>query len=151
MNARTVTAIFAILVVATPTTACTSKRGPPLTVSDIQLFAPLPGSHAAVGYLSLHNQSNAPLTINNISSPGFDIVQMHETVIRDGVASMQALPSVTIQPGADLEFTAGGKHLMLLQPTRDTAIWSNVTLEIHYDSGGLLIVSATMQTRIIAE
>lgn len=136
-----------MLVVATLTTACTSEPGPPLTVSDIQLFAPIPGSHAAVGYFSLHNQSDAPLTIEHISSPAFGKVQMHETVIRDGVSSMQALPSVIIKPGASVKFAAGGKHLMLMQPAATTATGTNVSLEIHYDTDGLLIVSATMQSR----
>ncbi len=64
---------------------------------------------------------------------------------------MQALPTVTIEPGASLEFAAGGKHLMLMQPTADTATGSEVTLEIHYDSGGILLVSAIMQTRMPVE
>jgi copper(I)-binding protein len=64
---------------------------------------------------------------------------------------MQALPAVIIEPGSSLEFAAGGKHLMLMQPTADTAAGANITLEIHYDSGGLLIVSATMQKRTPTE
>ena len=151
MKAGPLTVKFAALVVAALTAACTVEPGPPLTVSDIQLFAPLPGSHAAVGYLSLHNQSNAPLTIESISSPGFGKVQMHETIIRDGVASMLALPSVTIEPGASVKFAAGGKHLMLMQPEPDTATGTNVALQINYDTDGLLIISATMQSRLPAE
>jgi copper(I)-binding protein len=107
----------------------------------------MPGTHAAVGYFSLHNQGDAPLTIERISSPAFGKVQMHETVIRDGISSMQALPSVIIKPGASVQFAAGGKHLMLMQPAAATATGTNVTLEIHYDTDGLLIVSATMQSR----
>ena len=147
MNAKFLVLNFAILVIA----ACTAEPGVPLTVSDVRLFAPLTKSRAAVGYLTLHNQSNAPLTIESISSTNFGNIQMHETVIRDGVARMQALPAVIIEPGSSLEFAAGGKHLMLMQPTADTAVGANITLEIRYDSGGLLIVSATMQTRVPAE
>ena len=142
---------FAMLMIAATTAACTPASGPPLAVSDVELYAPLPGSQAGVGYLSLHNHSDAPLTINNISSSGFGAVQMHETVIRDEVARMQALHSVTIEPGSSVEFTAGGKHLMLMQPTADTAAGSDVMLEIQYDSGGILIISATMQSRLPAE
>jgi len=151
MKTTSLTVKIAMFVVAALTTACTSEPGPALTVSDIQLFAPLPGSHAAVGYLSLHNQSNVPLTIESISSPDFGKVQMHETVIRDGVASMLALPSVTIEPGASVKFAAGGKHLMLMQSEPDTATGTNVTLQINYDTDGLLIVSATMQSRLPVE
>ena len=151
MIARSLPVKVVVFVVAVLTAACTAEPGPPLTASDIQLFAPLPGSHAAVGYFSLHNRSNAPLTIESISSPGFANVQMHETVIKDGIASMLALPTVTIEPGASVTFTAGGKHLMLMQPAPETATGTNVMLEIHYDSDGLLIISATMQSRSSAE
>lgn len=151
MKARRLDMKFAMLIIAATTAACTPNSGPPLAVSDVELFAPLPGSHAAVGYLSLHNHSDAPLTIDNISSSNFGAVQMHETVIRDGVARMQALPSVTIEPGSSVEFVAGGKHLMLMQPTADTAAGSNVMLEIQYDSGGIVIINATMQSRLPAE
>ena len=151
MKAAYLHAKFAMLIIAATTTACTPHSGPPLAVSDVELYAALPGSHAAVGYLSLHNHSDAPLTIDNISSSGFAAVQMHETVIDDGVASMQPLPSVTIEPGSSVNFVAGGKHLMLMQPTADMAAGSNVMLEIQYDSGGIVIVNATMQSRLPAE
>ena len=98
MNARSLALTLSSLVIAALTTACTPESGAPLTISGIQLFAPLTGSHAAVGYLTVHNQSNAPLTINSISSANFGNVQMHETVIREGIARMQALPTVTIGP-----------------------------------------------------
>ena len=142
---------FAMLIIAAATVACTAESDPPLAASEVRLLAPLPGSHAAVGYLSLHNRSGAALTIDNISSSNFGEVQMHETLIRDGVARMQALGSVTIEPGASVKFVAGGKHLMLLQPTADLAAGSDIMLEIHYDSGGMLVISTTMQSRLPAQ
>lgn len=151
MKAKYLVLRFAMLIIAASTAACTRESGPPLAVSDVELFAPLPGSHAAVGYLSLHNRSNAALIINKVSSSKFGDVQMHETVIRDGVARMQALPSVTIEAKSSVKFVAGGKHLMLMQPTGDTAAGSNIMLEIQYDAAGILIINATIQSRLPAK
>jgi len=147
MNARSVLLIFALIMV----TACTPEPGPPLSATDVRLFAALTGKNPSVGYLTLHNHSDLPLTIERISSANFATVQMHETRISDHVASMQALPSVTIEPGSSVSFEAGGKHLMLLRPTTGTAAGSAVKLEIHYDASGLLIVSTTLQNRRSAE
>ena len=130
--------------------ACTPESGAPLAVSEVRLFVPLTDKHAAVGYLTLHNQGSVPLTIERISSTSFANIQMHETLIRDGVASMHSLPPVTIAPDASVVFAAGGKHLMLMQPTSSMAAGTAVELEIHYDSGGLVIVSAAMQDRMPA-
>jgi len=151
MKSRSLTLKITLLVVAALAAACTPKSGAPLTVSDVRLFAPLTSNHSAVGYLTLHNQSKTALTIDSISSSSFASIQMHETIISDGVARMQALQAVIIEPGSSLAFAAGGKHLMLMQPTADSAAGANITLEIHYDSGGLLIISATMQTRMSTE
>lgn len=131
--------------------ACTPEPGAPLAVSGVRIFVPLTAKHAAVGYLTLHNQSSVPLTIERIGSPSFANIQMHETVIRDGVASMRTLPSLTIAPRGSINFTAGGKHLMLMQPTKSAATGTLVELEIHYDSGGLVIVSTAMQERMPAK
>lgn len=147
MNARSVLLIFALIMV----TACTPEPGPPLSATEVRLFAALTGNNPSVGYLSLHNHSDLPLTIERISSANFATVQMHETVISDGVASMQALPWVMIEPGSSVRFEAGGKHLMLLRPSTGTVAGSAVKLEIHYAAGGLLIVSATLRNRMSAE
>jgi len=151
MSARQLALNFAMLFVAALATACSAKPAAPLTVSDVRLFAPLTGSQPAVGYFVLHNQSNMPITIERISSSDFGDIQMHETVIRDGVARMQALPTAIIDAGSSLEFVAGGKHLMLLQPAAETVAGSTVMLEFHYDSGGILVVSVAMQARMPAE
>jgi len=132
-------------------TACSPEPGAPLAVSEVRLFVPLTATHAAVGYLTLRNRGSVPLTIERIGSARFAIVQMHETVIRDGIASMQSLPSVTIAAGASVKFAAGGKHLMLMQPTSPPVAGTLIELEIHYDSGGLVIVNTTMQERMPAE
>ncbi len=86
------------------------------------------------------------IIVNRIDSPQYDNVQMHETIIEDGVSRMRPIESFQVEPASSVEFARGGKHVMLMKPVTNTLPGSSVTLEIHYDTG-LLIVSATMQER----
>ncbi len=62
---------------------------------------------------------------------------------------MQAVSQITVEGKSAVSFETGGKHLMLMQPRGDPAIDSPVTLEIHYDEDGLMIVTARMRSRSV--
>ncbi len=130
--------------------ACEKEQGPPVVISDVRVLAPMPGSTMGVGYMSIVNRGEETITVDAVSSPQFEKVEMHETTITDGISRMRRLDHVQIQSGATAVFEAGGKHLMLMGATSDTAPGSPVTLEINHNNG-LLIVSATMQARLPAE
>jgi copper(I)-binding protein len=127
--------------------ACENDAGPPVSISDVKIFAPIPGSSAGVAYFKIDNTSDAAITVNRIESPQYDGVQMHETTIEDGVSRMRPIESFQVDPSSSVEFKPGGKHLMLMRPSTNVAPGSLVELEIHY-SEGLLIVNATMQNRL---
>jgi len=130
--------------------ACTADNGPPIVISNVHILAPLPGSNAGVAYLTITNNSDAAITVRSIRSPQFARVEMHETTISDGVSRMRPLNSVQIARGTSVDFAAGGKHIMLFGANPQTNTGSPVTLEIEHDDG-LLIVSATLQTRLPAD
>ncbi len=106
----------------------------------------MPGSTAGVAYFTIENRGDTAITIDRIESPQYDDVQMHETIIEDGISRMRPLKPFTVQPSSSVEFASGSKHVMLMKPTIDVTAGVNVTLEVHYDTG-LLIVSATTQDR----
>ena len=129
---------------------CEKDQGPPVVVSDVRILAPMPGTNMGVAYMSISNQGRETITVDSVSSPQFDTVEMHETTIIDGVSRMRRLDQVQIRSGETAIFESGGKHLMLFDATPDTVPGSPITLEIDHDSG-LLVVSATMQARVPAE
>jgi copper(I)-binding protein len=144
------TAIFARLVltfVALLLVACGKPAGPLIVIDDARILAPLPGTNAGVAYMRIVNNSDAPVTIGQARSPQFERVELHETTIVDGVSRMRALDSVEVPAGGSVVFEAGGRHLMLIGMVPEAGAGSPVTIEIAY-SGGLLVVSATMQDRL---
>lgn len=112
----------------------------PLVATNIIVSRPLPGTTMSAGYLTLTNNTTQAIKITRISSPEFESVEMHESVLEDGMARMYALGDLMILPGRTVEFARGGKHLMLMRPLDDIA---SVTLEFYAGKAMILSVNTT--------
>ena len=130
--------------------AC-SKPGPSLLISGVQIVAPAPGRSMASAYLTIQNRSDEPVTISGISSPQFRSVELHETVIENGIASMRPVPARTIEPNSTLILSPGGLHLMLAEPTSVFLPGTRVSLRIDFAQGDMLLVDSPLQTRVQIE
>jgi copper(I)-binding protein len=139
---------FLVLLALISVSACDRDTGAPLQISDTVVYAPLPGTSAAVAYMTLTNNTRAEIFIASISSPQFDSVMLHETRIVDGVARMAMLGSLLIPAQSSIRLQQGGKHIMLMQANQGAEPGQSVTLRIHFDVGGLLIIDATLQSRM---
>ncbi len=109
-----------------------------LAASDVVVTPPLPGSRMSAGYLTLRNGGSQPVRITRVDSAQFGSVEIHESVVEDGVARMRPLPELKIEPRASVTLERGGKHLMLMRP--DGAVES-VTLDFYTDDSLLLSVT----------
>jgi len=128
--------LFAVLAAAA---GCDRPQGPPLVASNVVVTAPGADMPMAAGYLEISNRSGAAIRITSVSSPDYGSVEMHETVIEDGVARMRAIPALDIADGETVVFERGGKHLMLMRPIGDAG---RITLNFYADDVLLLTVSA---------
>lgn len=111
----------------------------PLVASGIEIARPTPDSKMAAGYLALRNNSKETITITAVTSPNYASVEMHETIIEDGVSRMRPVDAITIPPGRVFYFKRGGKHLMLMQPVGES---TSVTLE--FRAGDEVALSVTV-------
>jgi hypothetical protein len=121
--------------------ACSTER-PPLLVEELQLARPLPGTRMSAGYLTLTNNSDQPISITRVHSAQLESVEMHESVLEDGVSRMYKLKEVAILPGHSVNFRPGGKHLMLRY---GTAIPAELTLQFYAGETLLLSVGARLE------
>jgi copper(I)-binding protein len=127
------------LLAACLSAACGDAAHAPLSAADVRLSAPRPGTTVSVAYLELSNPGAAPQTITAVTSPRYTRVEMHETIIDDGVARMRSLSELVIAPGTSVRFEPGGKHLMLMErlpgDERTTLeFWSQDTLLLTIDA-----------------
>lgn len=116
--------------------ACSADTRPALVVSDVTITQPMPGMAMSAGYLTLTNSSEETITITRVSSPQYASVELHESVVDDGVARMRRLEKIEIPAGTNTILAPGGKHLMLMRPTEVAA--DSVSLQF-YDGATLLL------------
>ncbi len=93
--------------------ACGSAGEEPLVARDVRIIEPRPGAATGAAYLTLENPGREALAITAVTSPQFDAVDLHESLLDDGVARMRKLPSLLIAGGATERLEPGGRHLML--------------------------------------
>jgi len=120
-------------------TACSTDHSTPLLATEIVVSKAVPGTNMRAAYLVLTNNSNASITISHVTSPDFTTVQMHESLVEDGIASMRALRSMTIKAGQIVRFERGGKHLMLMRQVNNL---DTITLQFYSGDALLLTVVA---------
>jgi copper(I)-binding protein len=119
--------------------ACSANHDAPFVATDVVVYQAVPGSLMRAGYLTLTNNTDAAITIDKVTSPEFGSVEMHETIIEDGIAKMRAIALLSIPAGESVHFERGGKHLMLLQAAERI---DTVTLQFHAGNAMLLSVVA---------
>jgi copper(I)-binding protein len=125
--------------------ACSDGAMTPLVATDIEIIEPLPGKKMSAAYLTLTNNTNAAIRISSVASPDFESVEIHESLLENGVAKMRRVPELLIPAHATLSLMRGGKHLMLMRPT-GTAL--EVTLNFYNGDTVLLGIHAPLTPRI---
>ncbi len=107
----------------------------PLVATNVVVTRPMPGMKMSAGYLSLTNNTDAPIRVTRVSSPQFAAVELHESTVDDGVARMREIPELLVPPRGGVTLARGGKHLMLMRPSGDS---DDVSLSF-YDGDELLL------------
>lgn len=95
----------------------------------------LPGDRPMAGYFVMENRGEAERHLLGASSPAFGAVDMHQSVERDGAASMRPVDSVAVPAGGRVAFEAGGYHLMLMQRQKELEVGDRVTVTFELDDG----------------
>lgn len=131
---------LAILVLALSAFGCSSDDGPPLSVTDVTVTRPLPGTAMSAGYFAIENRGGSAIVITSVDSPQYARVEMHETVIENDVSRMRSVDALRLEDGERVQFEPGGKHLMLMQPR---APLESVILNFYSGETLLLSVSTT--------
>ncbi len=112
----------------------------PVRVGDIVIenaWSPVTPSGAPVagGFLTIHNEGDAPDRLVSVASDIAGKSQIHEmTVDANGVAAMRPLPDgITIPAHSSVELKPGAEHLMFMalhkHPDKDGSFTATLTFE----------------------
>jgi copper(I)-binding protein len=87
------------------------------------------------GFMTLSNPDAKPDTLVSVESPLAREVQIHQSSMANGIASMQRLTRVTVPAGGRVTFAPGGYHLMLMGLTKALKAGDAVPATLTFASG----------------
>jgi copper(I)-binding protein len=101
-----------------------------------------PGAMMLAGYMTLRNDGTMPQRFVSAECNAFGMVELHKSVIVNGVSTMRAAGGQVIPAGGALPIAPGGFHLMLMEPKRALKIGDTVRFRLHFAGGTALDVIA---------
>ena len=104
---------FRLLLVLAATSAQATDS---LHINNAWIAEAPPVSTVQAGYFNLHNTTGKTIALTSVSSDAYDNIEMHLSVEKNGVASMQRVSKIEVAPGDRIQFAPGGYHLMLYKP-----------------------------------
>jgi copper(I)-binding protein len=140
-------------VVATPTAialtlalvlvACGPDGDPALRVSDAQAAVPLAGSSQLV--LEITNTGDGDDALLAVDTDAAIGIELHETRIEDGFATMVDLDEVVVPAGETVRFRPGGLHLMMLGPDDEVVLGARFPITLRFDRSDPITVTAEVR------
>lgn len=98
----------------------------------------------SAGYFVVHG-GDAGVQLRGVLTDYALKVEMHESVMANGVMTMKPIDSVTVPPKGEVAFAPGGKHLMLWG-VNDTAIGrGKMEMTFLMSNGDRLLVDAVIR------
>ncbi len=143
-----VKALFAAALIAlTPTWATAHEFVTEAVHIDHPWSRPTPpGTPMGVGYLVIKNTSDADITLIGAHTPRAASVSIHESMMHDGMMTMQPLKNgLTIPAGETVELKPLGYHLMLEKLNGPLQEGESVPLTLEFDGAAALDVQLMVE------
>src|SRR5262245_17596588 len=87
------------------------------------------------GFMTLTNAAGPADALVAVESPVAREVQIHQSMVKGGMASMQAVKTVPVPAGGSVTFGPGGYHLMFLNLTRALKTGETLPATLTFASG----------------
>jgi len=126
-------------------TASVAAEHTGLLVRDAWIREAPPGASVLAGYLQLENRGPETLVLDTLSSRDFGRIELHRTLVEEGVARMQPVGQLEIAAGESVSLEPGGMHLMLFSPGRPLQAGDRVEFSIQLANGASHAFEATVR------
>ncbi len=93
-----------------------------------------PNAGALAGYVTITNHTDQDRTLVLAKSEQFNAVEIHRTIVENGVAKMRRQKDLPIPAGGSLVLEPGSYHLMLMTPKSAFKANDEVTVTISLKS-----------------
>lgn len=133
MNARAIILGLSLLGLSSAAVAATPACRP--TIVKAWIRATPPGATAMAGYAIVRNPCAAPFVLKGLRAGDFAMAMIHETQVANGVSQMRQAGSLSVPARGELVFAPGGRHLMLMHPTKNLKVGDRTSLALDFAGG----------------
>ncbi|MBF0194936.1 MAG: copper chaperone PCu(A)C, partial [Magnetococcales bacterium] len=106
-----------------------------IQVEGAWIRAAPPSVKVLAAYMTIKNSGSISKTVVGAHSPQFAKVEFHESLIRNGMATMIARDSLALSPGGEVILSPGGYHMMLIGPQRIIRKGDKIAIIMHFSDG----------------
>lgn len=133
MNVQSLLVGLALLSCSSAAVASPAACRPSIEAAWIR--AAPPGTTMLAGYARVRNNCARDIAVIGVGSKDFAMSMVHETIMQDGMSRMRHAKSLSIPAHGVLEFSPGGRHLMLMHPRRAFKLGDRVAVELKLADG----------------
>ena len=124
-------------------------------VGDIEIDHPWsrptpPAARVAGGYVTLTNTGAESDRLIEVTSPIANRVEIHRSVIENGVASMRPIDGIELEPGTNVDFETERLHFMFIEPDRPLRDGDRFPATLVFERAGGVDVQFMVQMRASA-
>ena len=106
-----------------------------LDITDARIKNLPPTVPVRAGYMTIHNPSQVAVSIVAIHSKAFASVEIHRSVMQDGMMRMDLVEALEIDADTSLKLAPGGLHLMMMQPVEATRPGEQIEIILQLSDG----------------
>ncbi|HBE93824.1 MAG TPA: hypothetical protein DDW55_15415 [Gammaproteobacteria bacterium] len=94
-----------------------------------------PAARVLGGFMTITNSSDKDDALLSVSSPDFNMIEMHKTEMVDGVGKMILQERIIVPAGGQVMLKPGSYHLMLMMAQRPLKSGDSIKVELSFESG----------------
>ncbi len=113
-------------------TACQKTEQEILVIEDAWIREAPPNASMMAGYVTIKNNSEEVITLTSAISKQFHHVEIHRTIVENGVAKMRHQKELPIPAGESVKLEPGGYHFMLMHPESAVKADDEVLVTVRY-------------------
>src|SRR6476620_211819 len=120
------------------------------SAGDLQIINPWTratpgGATVGAGYLAMTNKGPQTDRLIGGSVEPASRIELHSMAMENGIAKMRQVPSVEVKPGATVELTPGGMHMMFVGLKQPLKQGQKLKGTLVFEKAGTVPVEFTVQ------
>ena len=118
-----------------------------ITITDA--FVPMApkGVMAHAAYMQVTNSGDASRSLIGVKAPDYAMAHIHQSMEKDGIATMMSMHQLDIKPGQTVVMEPGGLHIMLMKPSDPLELGGTVAFDLEFANGETMRVTANVVRR----